>query len=57
MKKKTKKIILCVAILLTPCIYKKLVYRNISKSPIGPRIRTPNGSHVNIRTIIHEPGK
>ena len=54
---KKKIFILCVAILLVSCIYKVLVIRNVSRSPLKLTFFTPNGSHVNIRTIIHEPGK
>lgn len=54
---KKKYIILCAVFLLIPCIYKLLVRKNVLKSPSRVAFFTPNGSHVNIRTIIHEPGK
>lgn len=52
---KKKYFILCVVVLLIPCIYKELVYRNLSKCPVGPKFRTKNGSHINIRTIFKQP--
>lgn len=54
---KKKIFILCSIILLIPYIYKILIKRNARKNPINLAFFTPNGSHVNIRTIIKEPGK
>lgn len=53
---KKKFLVLCVAILFLPYIYKAFVRRNVLRFPLGPTFLSPNGSHINIRTIIHEPG-
>lgn len=54
---KKKLFVLCVAVLFLPYIYRAFVKRNVLRFHFGPTFLSPSGSHVNIRTIIHEPGK
>lgn len=55
MKKKTFGII-AVVIFLMPYTYKALVRRNLKRCPIPLGFFRSNGSSVNIRTILKEPG-
>ncbi len=54
-----KKIFFIVVILIfAPFAYKAQVRRNLRRCPIGSMLFfRPNGSFVNVRTIIKEPGK
>lgn len=54
---KKKIFILCVAVWLISIFYRLLVRKNQKLIPINMRFFRPNGSLVNIRTIIPEPGK
>lgn len=54
---KKKFLIFSVVVLLVSFFYKILVRRNLSRGPINLAFLRPNGSYINVRTILKEPGK
>ena len=52
-----KKLFITLIVIFTmPYIYRALVRRNLSRCPIPLNFYRSNGSNVNIRTIMKEPG-
>lgn len=54
---KKKFFIFSIVVLLISVFYKILVRRNLSRSPIDLAFFSPNGSYVNVRTVLKEPDK
>lgn len=54
---KKKFLIFSVVVLLISFFYKILVRRNLNRGPINLAFLRPNGSYINVRTVLKEPGK